>query len=511
MTTITRPLLLTTNARRSREALQVPAAMRAGSAWLLSYPMVATAGATTWTLSAAKAALVWDTGTNTPTTSTTLDLANHAYMVFALAGTDQCYAVAQEDWLAVSSGSVVCPIAWVDSHHDLVPRLLGGGPGGGVHWTGVTPPLFVNHFDSNGLLSAVHFTPDSDNSVIAYLSGGGTVSLAAQDVAIPGPAAGTYTAYANSDGTITLGSGNAVIGTVDVFARPYTQFSPYSIEVTLFQLDRGWITGNAGGYDTTITYIAYANPWTIPQYDFYEDYAEGGIYVSSNIYAYPGVGENWGFLDTTTSFAASLSTSTSISDPLCASFLGLSGQYNGIALGTNGAATYVPTGVGVTGNCQTWTPVATTGSFSFTNAQGFSYWTGMPSIGGHLDTVGMDATFTHYYFWNGWVQTDTLTTLPVAITSFTALPDGSGNVVFTVQVSPDISYMDSTSTNTGYILIYDTTSGSVVGTPTSTSGSSNVQTVAYSTAKGHTYVGVWSSDATSLSTDAAMSPSITIP
>lgn len=123
---ISRPLLIMPGTKRSRHPMQVPAAARGasgdGTAWYFVEPVKATTAGAAWTLSANKAALLWDGG---PTTATALDLGGHAYMIFALENADQLYAVVQEDWASVVSPSVICPIAWVDAHLDLTPRLLG--------------------------------------------------------------------------------------------------------------------------------------------------------------------------------------------------------------------------------------------------------------------------------------------------------------------------------------------------------------------------------------------------
>lgn len=125
---IIRPVLTLPGQKRSRELLQFPNTGRSTqadgtTAWYFQAKVKAKTPHFTWTLSPFVPAIIWDTSAGGPTGATGLDLANNAYLVFCLDNTDQLYAVRQDQWAFVTDASDLCPIAWVDSHHDLVPRL----------------------------------------------------------------------------------------------------------------------------------------------------------------------------------------------------------------------------------------------------------------------------------------------------------------------------------------------------------------------------------------------------
>lgn len=108
-----------------------------------------------------------------------LDLA-FAYMTFGVPGDPQLYAIEQSAWPAFAAGTDALPLAWVDSHDALTPRLsfaavvlaktfafLSGGSNQHVPTDAPTDTYFHQYMtDTSGLLA--YPIPDGSNAALAY-------------------------------------------------------------------------------------------------------------------------------------------------------------------------------------------------------------------------------------------------------------------------------------------------------------------------------------------------------
>jgi hypothetical protein len=115
--------LRTNGTPRTAQVLQVPGVGRAGpleaTIWSFVADAVLAASGEEWTIPAGTQALP-DDGT------TALDLSAAAYLVYALLGSSVLHALRQELVLDLVEETDICPLAWVDAHHDLAPLGLLG-------------------------------------------------------------------------------------------------------------------------------------------------------------------------------------------------------------------------------------------------------------------------------------------------------------------------------------------------------------------------------------------------
>lgn len=166
---ILRPRMLIPGGRRTTALLQVPGTGRGGNAdgtitWYFQVPVQCKTPNFSWTLSPFKAALLWDITSQGPTGSTSLDILNHAYMIFCRDNMDGIYAVRQEDWPSVSPSGDICPIAWVDAHYDLSPRLFGPQAIAGLFaWSTGSIPAVAGAYGTYGT-GALTYPPTPDGT-----------------------------------------------------------------------------------------------------------------------------------------------------------------------------------------------------------------------------------------------------------------------------------------------------------------------------------------------------------